>query len=108
MMMMVVMMEELSTSETLVNFYKSTECNIPEDSHLNTVCCGNLKSLLSSPLWFLLPYSFIKIEKVYPLEYTDTPKVFFMSHHAGCTDVILGQCYVSDHSCTNAILGQAG
>jgi hypothetical protein len=28
------MMEAASTSETLVNFYQTTWCNIPEDSHL--------------------------------------------------------------------------
>jgi hypothetical protein len=27
-------MEEASTSETSVNFYQTTRCNIPEDSHL--------------------------------------------------------------------------
>jgi hypothetical protein len=26
------MMEAVSTSETLVNFYETTQCNIPEDS----------------------------------------------------------------------------
>jgi hypothetical protein len=29
-----VLMVALSTPETLVNFYKITQCNIPEDSHL--------------------------------------------------------------------------
>jgi hypothetical protein len=29
------MMEAVSTSETLVNFYKTTRRNIPEDSHLH-------------------------------------------------------------------------
>jgi hypothetical protein len=28
------MMEAVSTSETLVNFYQATCCNYPEDSHL--------------------------------------------------------------------------
>jgi hypothetical protein len=28
------MMEAVSTSEMLVNFYQTTQCNIPEDSHL--------------------------------------------------------------------------
>jgi hypothetical protein len=31
------MMEAVSTSETLVNFYQTTECNNPEDSHLQSV-----------------------------------------------------------------------
>jgi hypothetical protein len=32
------MMEAASTYETSVNFYQSTWCNNPEDSHLH-VCC---------------------------------------------------------------------
>jgi hypothetical protein len=34
-------MEAASTSETLVNFYQTTRCNNPEDSHhqeLNSMC----------------------------------------------------------------------
>jgi hypothetical protein len=38
------MMEEVSTSETLVNFHHTTRRNIPEDSHLHTRRCENLKS----------------------------------------------------------------
>jgi hypothetical protein len=30
------MMEALSTSETSVDFYEATRCNIPEDSHFHT------------------------------------------------------------------------
>jgi hypothetical protein len=40
------MMEAVSTSETTVNFYKNTWCNIPEDSYLHTRHCKNLKSHL--------------------------------------------------------------
>jgi hypothetical protein len=36
------MMEAASTSETLVNFYQTTWCNNPEDSHLLDI----IKSLL--------------------------------------------------------------
>jgi hypothetical protein len=39
------MMEAVSTSETPVNFYETTQRNIPEDSHLHTRCRENLKSL---------------------------------------------------------------
>jgi hypothetical protein len=38
------MMEAVSTSETPVNFYKTTRCNIPDDSHLHTSRRDNLKS----------------------------------------------------------------
>jgi hypothetical protein len=37
-------MEEVSNSETSVNFDKTTRLNIPEDSHLHTRCRENLKS----------------------------------------------------------------
>jgi hypothetical protein len=40
------MLEAVSTSEMLVNFYKATWCNIPEDSRLHTRHCENLKSHL--------------------------------------------------------------
>jgi hypothetical protein len=36
--------EAVSTSETSVNFYQTTRCNIPEDRHLHTRCRENLKS----------------------------------------------------------------
>jgi hypothetical protein len=36
-------MEAASTSKTLVNFYQTTRCNIPEDSHLHTRRRENLK-----------------------------------------------------------------
>jgi hypothetical protein len=38
------MIEAASTSKTSVNFYQTTWRNIPEDSHLHTHCCENLKS----------------------------------------------------------------
>jgi hypothetical protein len=36
--------EAVSTSETLINFYETTRCNIPEDSHHHTRSRENLKS----------------------------------------------------------------
>jgi hypothetical protein len=39
-----VMMEAARTSETLVNFYQTTQCYNPEDSHLCTHCHENFKS----------------------------------------------------------------
>jgi hypothetical protein len=38
------MMEATRTSEMLVNFYHTTQRNNPEDSHLNSRRCENLKS----------------------------------------------------------------
>jgi hypothetical protein len=38
------MMEAASTSETPVNVYQTTRRNNPEDSHLHSRCCENLKS----------------------------------------------------------------
>jgi hypothetical protein len=40
------MMEAARTSETLVNFYQTTRCDNPEDSHLRTHRRENLKSCL--------------------------------------------------------------
>jgi hypothetical protein len=42
--MIALMMEAVSTSETLVNFYQTTRRNNPEDSHLHTRRRENLKS----------------------------------------------------------------
>jgi hypothetical protein len=44
------MMEAASTSETLVNFYQTSRCNSPEDSHLHTHRRENLKSYLLAQL----------------------------------------------------------
>jgi hypothetical protein len=45
------MMEAANTSETSVNFYQTTWCYNPEDSHLHTCCCENLKSFFLSFLF---------------------------------------------------------
>jgi hypothetical protein len=42
------MMEAGSTSETSVNFYQTTQRNIPEDSHPHTRRRENLKSHLDT------------------------------------------------------------
>jgi hypothetical protein len=41
------MMEAASASETLVNFYQTTQLYNPEDGHLHACCCENLKSYLA-------------------------------------------------------------
>jgi hypothetical protein len=46
-MMIVLMMEATSTSETLVNFYQTTRHYNPEDSRLHTRRRVNLKSEIS-------------------------------------------------------------
>jgi hypothetical protein len=44
-LLIALMMEAASTSEKSVNFYQTTRCNNPEDSHLRTRCYReNLKS----------------------------------------------------------------
>jgi hypothetical protein len=43
-MIIALMMEAARTSETLVNFYQTTQRNNPEDNHLHTHCHENLKS----------------------------------------------------------------
>jgi hypothetical protein len=43
-MVITLIMEAVSTSETLVNIYQTTWCNIPEDSHIHNHCRKNLKS----------------------------------------------------------------
>jgi hypothetical protein len=50
-------MEAVSTSETSVNFYETTRCNIPEDSHIHTHCRENLKSQTED----YLPISFFLV-----------------------------------------------
>jgi hypothetical protein len=45
-------MEAVGTSKTSVNFYKTTRCNIPEDSHLHTRRHENLKS---NQFYIILP-----------------------------------------------------
>jgi hypothetical protein len=42
--LIILMMEAARSSETLVNFYQTTWCYNPEDSHLCTHCHENLKS----------------------------------------------------------------
>jgi hypothetical protein len=64
------MMKAVCASEILVNFYQTTKYNIPEDSHIHTHCCENLKSHLVNKLlvksvdqgWQCMCHQFIKID----------------------------------------------
>jgi hypothetical protein len=49
------MTKAVSICEILFNFYQTTQCNIPEDSHLRVCCCENLKShkIILQETWFL-------------------------------------------------------
>jgi hypothetical protein len=38
------LMTEAASTYEMVNFYQTTWCNIPEDSHLYTCCYENLES----------------------------------------------------------------
>jgi hypothetical protein len=42
--MIAVLIEAASTSETSVNFYQTTQRNIPEDRHLHNLRRENIKS----------------------------------------------------------------
>jgi hypothetical protein len=46
--LLTLMIEAASISETSVNFYRTTEHNNPEDSHIHTRCRKNLKSYQQS------------------------------------------------------------
>jgi hypothetical protein len=46
MIIITLMMEAASTSETSVNFYQTTWCNNPEDRHLHAYCHENVKSYI--------------------------------------------------------------
>jgi hypothetical protein len=51
--MITLMMEAARTSEMSVNFYLTTWCYNPEDSHLHTRCRKNLKSYIKKQLFIL-------------------------------------------------------
>jgi hypothetical protein len=53
--MVALMMEAARTSETLENFYQTTRRYNPEDSHLHTHRCENLKHYLTLK-WILKEY----------------------------------------------------
>jgi hypothetical protein len=55
------MMEAASTSETSANFYQTTRRYNPEDSHLHTRRCENIKSHLNNF------FSFYEITKDYDM-----------------------------------------
>jgi hypothetical protein len=57
------MMEAAESSKTLVNFYQTTRCHNPEDSHLRTNRRENLKSHISYVIeinCFAISYSLLE------------------------------------------------
>jgi hypothetical protein len=50
-LLIALMMEAASTSETSVNFYQTARRNNPEDSHLHTRRRENLKSRFLTCFW---------------------------------------------------------
>jgi hypothetical protein len=70
-------MEVASTSETSVNFYQTTQCNIPLDGHLHSCCHENLKSHLEkcyvsfTQMWHLQQYNLCRIWGSHSGEYED-------------------------------------
>jgi hypothetical protein len=62
-LLIALMMEAARTSETLVNFYQTTQRYNPEDIHLRTHCHENLKSYLLILLSNFLQYFLSQNEK---------------------------------------------
>jgi hypothetical protein len=60
------MMEAVNTSETSVNFYQTTQHNIPEDSHLHTCRRDNPKShlLCNILIEFTIPMTVVRLIKI--------------------------------------------
>jgi len=63
-------MEAVRSSKTSVNFYRSTECQIPEDCNINSHYCENLIS-------FILVFASLKFFKLFTCVYKFGP--FFLS-----------------------------
>jgi hypothetical protein len=55
-MKMAVFMVAACTSETLVNFYQTTWCNDPEDSHLQNDISKKGGTWENSVQWVIVPY----------------------------------------------------
>jgi hypothetical protein len=79
--------------------------------YLSSICCVNITQHIGLK-WFIqkkeeTSADLKKIGKVYFLECTDIPKVFFTQHRVGLcgTNVIWGHCCTLGHSCTDVIQG---
>jgi hypothetical protein len=61
--------QAISTSETLISFCQTTQCNIPEDSHLHACCCEILKSHKNNIYVFLCYLMTVfKLKMLYSIE----------------------------------------
>jgi hypothetical protein len=58
----ITLMEAARTSEISANFYQTTRCNIPEDSHFHALCRENLK--FQNRDLFLFDHLKIEIEAI--------------------------------------------
>jgi hypothetical protein len=76
-LLIALMMEEAGISETLVNFYQTTRCYNPEDSHLRTHRRENLKSCLNLVFYFAII-----------LNYQKRPFFVYVFLKTNCTDIM--------------------
>jgi hypothetical protein len=64
-LLIALMMEAERSSESLVNFYQTTRRYNPEDSHLRTNRCDNLKSYkLSTVKYSMAPVSLVSVQYI--------------------------------------------
>jgi hypothetical protein len=52
------MMEAVSSSEMLVNTYQTTQCNIPEDSHIHKMILLPVSNSIKIQFYFLSRYNY--------------------------------------------------
>jgi hypothetical protein len=86
-MAIALMMEASSTSETSVNFYRTTLHNIPEDSHLHTLRHENLnltslkmfEGFALTPSHVVMVWCFVKHNDTFSLLYLYLISMFLLT-----------------------------